>query len=30
MARMEDIGLSKCVMFVELVRGAGCAGGQEK
>ena len=29
-ARMEDTRLSKCVMFVELVRGAGCAGGQEK
>ena len=27
--RMEDTGLPKCVMFVELVGGAGCVGGQE-
>ena len=30
MARMEDTRLSKCVMFGELVGGAGCVGGQEK
>ena len=29
-ARMEDTRLSKCVMFGELVGGAGCVGGQEK
>ena len=30
-ARMEDtILLPKCVMFGELVWGAGCVGGQEK
>ena len=29
-ARMEDTRLPKCVMFVELVEGAGCVGGQEK
>ena len=29
-ARMEDTGLPKCVMFGELVGGAGCVGGQEK
>ena len=29
-ARMEDTILPKCVMFGELVRGAGCVGGQEK
>ena len=29
-ARMEDTRLPKCVMFEELVGGAGCAGGQEK
>ena len=29
-ARMEDTRLPKCVMFGELVRGAGSAGGQEK
>ena len=27
---MEDTRLPKCVMFGELVRGAGCVGGQEK
>ena len=27
---MEDTRLPKCVMFVELVGGAGCVGGQEK
>ena len=27
---MEDTRLSKCVMFEELVGGAGCVGGQEK
>ena len=30
MARMEDTRLLKCVMFEEVVRGAGCVGGQEK
>ena len=30
MARMEDTRLPKCVMFGELVGGAGCVGGQEK
>ena len=29
-ARMEDTRLPKCVMFGEMVRGAGCAGGKEK
>ena len=29
-ARMEDTKLSKCVMFGEMVGGAGCVGGQEK
>ena len=29
-ARMEDTKLTKCVMFGELVGGAGCVGGQEK
>ena len=29
MARMEDARLPKCVMFGELVGGAGCMGGQE-
>ena len=29
-ARMEDTRLPKCVMFGEMVRGAGCVGGQEK
>ena len=29
-ARMEDTRLPKCVMFRELVGGAGCVGGQEK
>ena len=29
-ARMEDTILPKCVMFRELVGGAGCVGGQEK
>ena len=29
-ARMEDTRLPKCVMFREMVRGAGCVGGQEK
>ena len=29
-ARMEDTRLPKCVMFGELVGGAGCLGGQEK
>ena len=29
-ARMEDTRLPKCVMFGEMVGGAGCAGGQEK
>ena len=28
--RMEDTRLPKCVMFQELVGGAGCVGGQEK
>ena len=28
-ARMEDTRLPKCVMFGELVGGAGCVGGQE-
>ena len=27
---MEDTRLNKCVMFGELVGGAGCVGGQEK
>ena len=29
-ARMEDTRLSKCVMFGEMVGGAGCVGGQGK
>ena len=29
-ARMGDTGLPKCVMFGEMVGGAGCVGGQEK
>ena len=29
-ARMEDTRLPKCVMFGEIVGGAGCVGGQEK
>ena len=29
-ARMEDTTLPKCVMFVEMVGGAGCVGGQRK
>ena len=29
-ARMEDTRLPKCVMFGELVGGAGCVGGQEE
>ena len=29
-ARMEDTRLPKCVLFGELVGGAGCVGGQEK
>ena len=29
-ARMKDTGLPKCVMFGELVRGAGCVGGRKK
>ena len=29
-ARMEDTKLPKCVMFGEMVGGAGCVGGQEK
>ena len=29
-ARMEDVRLSKCVMFGEMVRGAGCVGGGRK
>ena len=29
-ARMEDTRLPKCVVFGELVEGAGCVGGQEK
>ena len=29
-ARMEDTRLPKCVMFGELVGGAGCVEGQEK
>ena len=29
-ARVEDTRLPKCVMFAELVGGAGCVGGQEK
>ena len=29
-ARMEDTTLPKCVMFGEMVEGAGCVGGQEK
>ena len=29
-ARMEDTRLRKCVMFGELVGGAGCVGGAEK
>ena len=28
--RMEDTRLPKCLMFGELVGGAGCVGGQEK
>ena len=28
-ARMEDTRLPKCAMFGEMVRGAGCVGGQE-
>ena len=28
--RMEDTRLPKCMMFVELVGGAGCMGGQKK
>ena len=28
-ARMEDTRLPKCVMFGEMVGGAGCVGGQE-
>ena len=28
--RMEDTRMPKCVMFGELVGGAGCVGGQEK
>ena len=27
---MEDTRLPKCVMFVAMVGGAGCVGGQEK
>ena len=30
MARTADTRLPKCVMFGELVGGAGCVGGQEK
>ena len=30
MARMEDTRLPKCVMFGEMVGGAGCVEGQEK
>ena len=30
MARMEDTRIPKCVMFGEMVGGAGCVGGQEK
>ena len=30
MARMEDTRLPKCVMFGEMVGGAGCVGEQEK
>ena len=29
-ARMEGTGLPKCVMFGELVGGAGCVGGRKK
>ena len=29
-ARMEDTRLPKCVMFIEMVGGAGCGGGREK
>ena len=29
-AHLEDIGLSECLMFGELVGGTGCEGGQEK
>ena len=29
-ARMEDTRLPKCVMFEEMLGGAGCVGGQEK
>ena len=29
MARTEDTRLPKCVMFGEMMRGAGCVGGQE-
>ena len=28
LARLEDTSLPKCVLFGELVRGAGCVGGQ--
>ena len=30
LARIEDTRLPKCVMFEEMVGGAGCVGGQEK
>ena len=30
MAKIEDTRLLKCVLFGELVGGAGCVGGQEK
>ena len=30
LARMSDTRLPKCAMFGEMVRGAGCVGGQEK
>ena len=29
-ARIEDTRLPKCVMFGEMVGGAGCVGGQKK
>ena len=29
-AHMEDTRLTKCAMFVELVGGVGCVGGQKK
>ena len=29
-AHVEDTRLAKCVMFGEIVEGAGCVGGQEK